>query len=78
MLTREKLHTSNFKYKELYDRKVHDPEIKVGSQVYVTNEVKKHKWDSPKLKKPYKIIIIPSEQYVIVDCDENKKKIYKK
>lgn len=75
-LAGEKLHSVKLKNKEYYDRKLYDPELKVGDYVYLVNEVKKHKWDSPK-HGPYEIKQIPSEQYVIVDVDGNEKKIHK-
>lgn len=75
-LAREKLHTVKVKNKEYYDRKMHDPKLEVGDLVYVTNEVKKHKWDSPKLG-PYEITEIPSDQYVVINIDGKPKKVHK-
>lgn len=75
-LAKEKLHSAKVINKHYYDRKKFDPELKVGDMVYTTNEVKKHKWDAPKLG-PYKIVKIPSEQYVIIDHNGSEKKIHK-
>lgn len=75
-LAKEKLLTAKIINKHYYDAKVHDPKLEIGDLVYMTNEVKKHKWDSPKLG-PYKIVSIPSDQYVIIDINGTEKKIHR-
>lgn len=46
------------------------------SFVYIKNEVKKHKWDSPKLG-PYKIVGLPSDQSVVINVDGTEKSVHK-
>lgn len=75
-LAREKLHVAKIKNKENYDKKTFDPELKIGDLVYLSNEVKKHKWDSPKLG-PFEIKEIPTEQYIIIDIDGKPKKVHR-
>lgn len=75
-LAKEKLLSAKIVNKHYYDEKTHDPKLEVGDMVYTKNEVKKHKWDSPKLG-PYKIISIPSDQYVILDVDGTQKKVHR-
>lgn len=75
-LAKEKLLSAKVINKHYYDKQKYDPELKVGDMVYIKNEIKKHKWDTPKLG-PYKIVQIPTEQYVIIDSNGSEKKIHK-
>lgn len=75
-LSREKLQIAKTKNKKYYDKKVHSPLLQVGDYVLVKNESKDHKFDNVS-NGPYKIIEIPSEQYVIVKIANENKKIHR-
>lgn len=75
-LAREKLLSAKLINKQIYDTKKYDPKLQVGDYVYIRNEVKKHKWDAVKLG-PFKILNIPSDQYVIIDHDGTEKKVHR-
>lgn len=64
------------KNKEYYDIKMNNPEIKVGDYAYVTNKVKKHKFDT-NYKGPYEVVEIPSEAYLIVERKGKKTTFHK-
>lgn len=75
-LAQENLLAVKIKNKQNHDIKVHNPELKIGDFVYISNEVKKHKWDDPNLG-PFPITDIPSDQYIIIDKNGTPKKIHR-
>lgn len=75
-LAQENLLNIKIKNKKTHDVKVHNPELKIGDYVYISNETKKHKWDDPNLG-PFRITEIPSDQYIIIDQDGVSKKIHR-
>lgn len=75
-LAKENLQQAKTKNKQYYDKRVHNPLLKVDDMVFISNEVKKHKFDTPNLG-PFRVTAIPSDQYIEIDYNGKTKKIHR-